>query len=78
MNIVGENPSDLRFADNVALTTEGVGDMEHQLNTMYEERLKIGLNTHKGKTKSMTNIGTTDNIHIDGIETEKVTDYKYS
>ena len=30
INIDGEKLSDLTFADNVALTTEGVKDMEHQ------------------------------------------------
>ena len=53
---------DLRFADDVALTTEDVKGMEHQLNTVNEESLMIGLKIHKGKTKSMTNIDATDNI----------------
>ena len=42
-----------------------------------EESLKIGLKIHKGKTKFMTNIDTTDNIQINGTEIEKVTNYKY-
>ena len=51
--------------------------MEHQLITVNEESLKIGLKIHKGKTKLMTNIDTTDNIQINGTEIETVTDYKY-
>ena len=51
--------------------------MEYQLVTVNEESLKIGLKIHKGKTKFMTNIGTTDNIQINGTEIEKVTNYKY-
>ena len=47
--------------------------MEHQLNTVNEESLKIGLKIHKGKTKFMTNIDTTYNIKINGAEIEKVT-----
>ena len=43
--------SDLRFAEDVALTTKGVKDMGHQLKTVNEESLKIGLKIHKGKTK---------------------------
>ena len=66
INIDGEKLSNLRFADDVALTTEDVRDMEHQLITVSEESLKIGLKTHKGKTKFMTNIDTTDNIQING------------
>ena len=49
INIDREKLSDLGFADDVALTTEDVKDIEHQLNTLNEESLKIGLNTHKGK-----------------------------
>ena len=77
INIDGEKLSNLRFPDDVALTTEDVRDMEHQLITVNEESLKIGLKIHKGKTKFMTNIDTTDNIQIKGTEIEKVTNYKY-
>ena len=69
--------SNLRFADDVSLTTEVVRDMEHQLITVNEESLKTCVKTHKGKTKFMTNIDTTDNIQINGTEIEKVTNYKY-
>ena len=51
--------------------------MEHQLITVNEESLKIGLKIHKGKAKLMTNIDTTDSIQIHGKEIEKVTNYKY-
>ena len=77
INIDGEKLSNLRFADDVALATEDVKDMEHQLNIVTEESLKIGLKIHKGKTKSMTNIDTKDNIQINGTEIDKVTSYKY-
>ena len=68
---------DLRFAEYVSLTTEGVKDMEHQFNNVNEESFKICLTLHEGKTKIMININTTDNMHIDGTEIEKVTNYKY-
>ena len=48
-------------------------DMEHELITVNEESLKIDLKIHKGKTKFMTKIDTTDNIQINGTEIEKVT-----
>ena len=51
--------------------------MEHQLITVNEESLKIGLKIHKGKTKFMTNTNTTDNIQINGTDIEKVTNYNY-
>ena len=47
--------------------------MEHQLNTVNEESLKIGLKVHKGKTKFMTNIDTTESIQINATDIEKVT-----
>ena len=77
INIDGENLPDLTFADDAALITEDVKDMEHQLNTVNEDSLKIGLKIHKGKTKFMTNIDTTDNIQVNGTEIEKVTNYEY-
>ena len=39
INIDGEKLLNLRFADDVALTTEDVRDMEHQLITVNEESL---------------------------------------
>ena len=44
---------------------------------MNAESLKIGLKLHEGKAKFMATIDTTDNIQIDGTETEKVTNCKY-
>ena len=49
--------------------------MQHQLNTLTEESLKIGLKIHEEETKFMTNIDTTDNIQTDGTGIEKVTNY---
>ena len=69
--------SDLRFADDVVLTTDDVKDAEHQLYTVNEKSLKIGLKIHKGKSKLITHIDTTDNIQINGTEIEEVTNYKY-
>ena len=68
INIDGEKLLDLRFADDAALTTEDVKDMEHQLNPVNEESLKTGLKIHKGKHKFMTNIDTKDSIQINGTE----------
>ena len=41
------------------------------------KKVYIGLKIHKGKTKYMTNMDTTDNIQKDWTEIEKVTSYKY-
>ena len=40
IDISREKLLDLRFPDDVALTTEDVKDMEHQLNTVNAESLK--------------------------------------
>ena len=73
IDIDGEKLSDLRFGDDVALTTESVKDMEHHLNTVIKESLKAGLKIHRGK-KIRTK---TNNIQIDSTEIENVTNYKY-
>ena len=44
INIDGEKLSNLRFANDVALKTQDVRDMEHQLITVSEESLKAKLN----------------------------------
>ena len=74
-----EQLSNLRFADsdNVGLTKQNVRDMEHQLIPVKWRKLKNWSKMHKGKTKFMTNIDTTDNIQINGTETEKMTNYKF-
>ena len=51
--------------------------MEVQLNILNEESKRVGLKIHRGKTKFMTNFATTQKIEIEGIEIEKVEQYKY-
>ena len=77
IDIDGEKLADLRFADDVALTTNSVKDMEIQLNILNQESKKVGLKIHRGKTKFMTNYETSEKIEIDNIEIEKVDQYKY-
>ena len=64
LNIDGENLSELRFADDIALITTTVRNMEEQLNMINDESKKIRLKIHRGKTKYMTEI-------------EKVEEYRY-
>ena len=59
LDIDGERLTDLRFADDIALTTNNVDDMEQQLNILNDQSKKVGLKIHRGKTKSMTNFATT-------------------
>ena len=51
--------------------------MEHYLNALNEESLKIGFKIREGKPNYKINIGTIENLQTDETETEKVTDYKY-
>ena len=77
INIDGEWLTDLRFADDVALTTRSVKDMEKQLNSLNIESKKVGLQMHKGKTKYMANYETQETISIENHQIEKVDKYKY-
>ena len=51
VNVGGENLTNLRFADDVALFNETTRQMEKHLNSLNSESLKVGLKIHKGKTK---------------------------
>ena len=62
---------DLRFADDVALTTEDVRDMNHVLNTLNEENLKIGFRINEGENDDKILLTHIDNIQIDGADIEK-------
>ena len=77
MNIDGENLSELRFADYIALITTTVRNMEEQLNMINDESKKIGLKIHRGKTKYMTNFNTKKKIIVENTEIEKVEEYRY-
>ena len=77
VHVDGENLSNLRFADDVALLNETTQQMEKHLNNLNSESLKVGLKIHKGKTKYMTNHADSEDILIDQQKTEKVTEFKY-
>ena len=69
--------TDFRFADDVALITSTLKNMEIQFNNLNEESKKVGLKMHKGKTKCMTNLSTDDSIQNEDQDIEKVEEYKY-
>ncbi|XP_072016915.1 uncharacterized protein [Amphiura filiformis] len=77
ISIDGEILTDLRFADDVALTTTSVKDMEDQLNSLCKESIHVGLQMHKGKTQFMTNFETKETITIANHQIKKVHNYKY-
>ena len=75
VNVNGENLSNLRFADDVALLNETTKQIEKHLNNLNSKSLKVGLKTHKGKTKYMTNHADSEDILIDQQKIEKVKKY---
>ena len=77
VNVDGENLSNLRFADDVALLNETTKQMEKHMNNLNSESLKVGLKIHKGKTKYMTNYADSEDILIGQQKIEKVTEFKY-
>ena len=77
LNIDGETLTNLRFADDVALTTNNMTEMEEQLNRLNKNSKNIGFKMHKGKTKYMTNFQNDQEIHIESEKIEEVTKYKY-
>ena len=77
VNVDGENLTNLRFGDDVALFNETTKQMEKHLNSLNSESLKVGLKIHKGKTKYMTNHADSEEILIDQQKIEKVTEFKY-
>ena len=56
LNIDGDILSELTFADDIALITTTVRNMEEHLNMINDESKKIGLKIHRGKTKSLFTI----------------------
>ena len=63
VNIDGEQFTELWFADDVALITWTVKDMETKLNDP-----KVGLKIYKGKTKYMSNFKTDETIQDEDQE----------
>ena len=47
VNVDGENLTNLRFADDVAIFSEATKQMEKHLNSLNTESLKVGLKIHK-------------------------------
>ena len=58
VNVDGENLSNLKFADDVALLNETTEQMEKHLNNLNSESLNVGLKIHKGKTSTWQTMRT--------------------
>ena len=65
VNVDGENLTNLRLADDVALFNETTKQMKKHLNSLNSESMKVGLKIHKGQTKYMTNHADSEEILVD-------------
>ena len=75
INVDGDRLKDLQFADDVALITPTVKDMETQFNNLNKKSKKVGsimLMMQKGKTKYLTNFKTDETIKVEDQEKQKV------
>ena len=77
INVDGENLTNLRFADDVALFNENTKQVKKQLKNLNSESVKADLNIHKGKTKYTTNHVDSEDTVMDEEKIEKVTEFKY-
>ena len=78
VNVDGENLTNLRFTDDLALFNETTTkQVEKHLNNLHSESLKVDLKIYKGKTKYMTNYADSEDILTDQQKIEKVTVFKY-
>ena len=66
VNVDGENLSNLRFADDVALLNETSKQMEKHMNNLNSVSMKVGLKIHKEKDK------VTDNLCFDNADNRLV------
>lgn len=77
ININGTFFNNLRFADDIALISLDIDELDTMLTQLNEASGKIGLKMNTSKTKIMTNIDTDKVIRIDNDIIEFVDNYKY-
>ena len=75
VNVDGENLTNLRFADDVALFNETTKQMEKK-KPPEQSKLRKPESWLKGKTKYMTNHADSEDILIDQQTIEKVTEFQ--
>ena len=74
IKIDSRNINNLRYADDIALTTESEEELKSLLMKMKEETEKAGLKLNIQKTKIMTSVPITS-WQIDGEAMETMTDF---
>ena len=74
IKIAGRNINNLRYADNIALTTESEEGLKSLLMTVKEESEKVSLKLNIHKTKIMAS-GPITSWQIDGETVETVSEF---
>ena len=70
--------NDLDFADDLALMSHGRSQMEEKIDRLNAESSRLGLQIHRGKTKTMRiNAANSDPIHLGNIELDDVDEFTY-
>ena len=78
INIDGEYMNNLRFADDISMTTGKAEELQNMLTDLNRESKKVGLQMNQSKTKVMFNDKVTPkDIEIDGQKLEVVDEYIY-
>lgn len=77
INIDGEYLNHLRFADDIIIIAENMGDARQMLTELTSTSSYIGLHINFQKTKFMTNLVASSNMEIERNEVKQVYEYKY-
>lgn len=77
IKIDGEYLNHVRFADDIVITTDNLGDTKQIIIKLKQAAGSVGLNINFQKTQFMANLVTSANIQIDEWEILQVDEYKY-
>lgn len=77
INIDGKRLTNLRFADDIVLTADNLGDTRAMLQELQQVCAEVGLHINISKTKFMTNLVPSGNILVDDKVIEMVDKYTY-
>lgn len=77
IKVDGEYLNHLRFADDIVLMADNIGDAAKMMGELMEATERTGLEINMDKTKFMTNLVPAGKISISGQTITQVYDYKY-
>lgn len=77
MIIDGERLNNLRFADDIVLMSDNLGEAKEMLEELQQAIHKVGLKINYNKTKMMTDLVPSEPITIENEKIEIVDKYIY-